>query len=787
MKDENKTKFQLIDELNKMRRLVSEFEKSETTLKQAKELLKDEVIRRRILVEQSRDGIVVIDQNGKVFEANQRFADMLGYSSEELLQLHLWDWDFQWTKEQLLEMAQTVNDAGDHFETRHRRKDGTIYDVEISTNGAVCGGRRLVFCICRDITERKQAEEALKESEDRFRTIIDNLSDGVFAHDLNGNFVLVNRAALKNTGYTENEIMNLTVADVDVNSIDRDDLSNIWMRLNKGELVEIEAVHRRKEGSHYPVELHLNRISLGNKPVVLAVARDITERKKAEESLKSSHERFLAVLDSIDAHVFVSDLKNYQIMFMNKRMIEDFGDDFTGKLCWSVFRNDVAPCAHCTNDQLLDDEGKPTEVCVWQAQNPVTGKWYIHHDRAIMWTDGRFVKLQIATDITKIKKIEEELRQAHKMEAIGTLAGGIAHDFNNILSAVLGYTELALDDVQKGSMLEENLQEVFTAGKRAKSLVKQILTFARQTDDKVKPVRVSTIAREAIKFLRSSIPANIKIKENIQSNSLTMGSPTSIHQIFINLCTNAAHAMEHKGGLLEVSLTDVNINSGFTKFHKDLKPGAYLMISVSDTGTGISPDIIKSVFEPYFTTKAPGEGTGMGLALVHGIVKGYEGEITVRSEIGSGTVFKIYLPVTKRQAEKSPYQVDDLPVGNERILFVDDEAPIARMGSRTLERLGYIVTTRTSSVEAFELFRSKPNDFDVVITDMTMPNMTGDELASELMAIRPDIPVILCTGYSKKISDENAADIGIKAFAYKPVVKADLAKTVRKVLDEARS
>jgi len=266
-----------------------------------------------------------------------------------------------------------------------------------------------------------------------------------------------------------------------------------------------------------------------------------------------------------------------------------------------------------------------------------------------------------------------------------------------------------------------------------------------------------------------------------------MGSPTSIHQVFINLCTNAAHAMEDKGGILEISLADVTLNSGSTKFFGELN-GPYLVISVSDTGTGISTDIIESVFEPYFTTKAPGEGTGMGLALVHGIVKGCGGKITVSSKIGKGTVFNVYLPVTKKHAEKSQYQVvDELPEGSERILLVDDELAITKMTGRILERLGYTVTARTSSLEALELFRSKPNDFDAVITDMTMPNMTGDRLASEMMAIRPEIPVILCTGYSKKISDESAFDIGIKAFAYKPVVKADLAKTVRKVLDDVKN
>ena len=385
------------------------------------------------------------------------------------------------------------------------------------------------------------------------------------------------------------------------------------------------------------------------------------------------------------------------------------------------------------------------------------------------------------------KELQKQLIQAHKMEAVGQLAGGIAHDFNNILSSVIGFTELALDDVQKGSLIEENLQEVYLAGKRAKELVKQILTFARQSDEKLSPIRVDLIAKEALKFLRSSIPTTIEIESKINSVSRIMGNQTQAHQIFMNLCTNAAYALEEKGGILTVSLNDISLDKDFSGKESDSEYRNYIEIVVSDTGTGIPSEIIESIFDPYFTTKKQGEGTGMGLALVKGIVESYGGKITVDSQLGKGTTFTIYLPITKKRSGQEAYVSEPLPKGTERILFVDDEAPIAKMVSQVLENLCYPVTTSTSSIEALELFQSKPNDFDLVVTDMTMPNLTGDKLAVELMKIRPDIPVILCTGYSKKISDETASEIGIKAFAYKPVVKADLAKIIRKVLDEAKS
>ena len=382
------------------------------------------------------------------------------------------------------------------------------------------------------------------------------------------------------------------------------------------------------------------------------------------------------------------------------------------------------------------------------------------------------------------EKLQKMLIQAQKMESIGTLAGGIAHDFNNVLSSILGFSELALDGVEKGSEIEEDLHEIRTAGMRAKDLVKQILTFARQSDETVKPIQVNTIVKEVLKFLKASIPTTIEINENINSDSFIMGSPTQVHQILMNLCTNASQSMENNGGILELSLNDINIDR--SSEIKDLKFGEYIKIEVKDTGIGISPQNIETIFEPYFTTKAVGEGTGMGLAVVHGIVESYGGKIKVESQLNKGTNFAVYLPITKKRKIYSSTETANLPSGNERILFVDDEAAIVKMGARFLQQLGYFVTSRTSSLEALELFRLKPQEFDLVVTDMTMPNLTGDKLAVKLIKIRPDLPVILCTGYNKTISEKNATNIGIKAFTYKPIVQADLAKTVRKVLDEAK-
>ncbi len=370
--------------------------------------------------------------------------------------------------------------------------------------------------------------------------------------------------------------------------------------------------------------------------------------------------------------------------------------------------------------------------------------------------------------------------------AYGTLAGGIAHDFNNILSAVMGFTELAMYKVEKGTSLQDNLQEVLKASVRARDLVKQILTFSRQAEYEQKPIQVKLIVKEALKLLRSSLPATIEIRQNIKSDSLVMGDPTQIHQIMMNLCTNAHHAMQAKGGVLEVSLIDEELDLVSAAGYPDLKPGHYLQLTVSDTGYGMRPEVMEQIFDPFFTTKGLGEGTGLGLSVVHGIVKNHGGDIHAYSEPGKGTIFKVFFPAVERLKEPGPREERPVPVGTEHILFIDDDPSLAKMGHQILESLGYKVTSRTSSVEALQLFWVKSSNFDLVITDMTMPNMTGPDLATEIIHIRPDTPIILCTGFSSSINEEKALAMGIRAFVMKPILRRTIAETIRMVLDQKK-
>jgi signal transduction histidine kinase/DNA-binding response OmpR family regulator len=380
--------------------------------------------------------------------------------------------------------------------------------------------------------------------------------------------------------------------------------------------------------------------------------------------------------------------------------------------------------------------------------------------------------------------LERHLRQSQKMEAIGTLASGIAHDFNNILGAVIGYAELALLNTPVESKSRRSIEMVLTAGGRAKDLVTQILAFSRQSEEERKPIQIDVILQEVLKFMRASLPATIEIQKDIDANiENIMADPVQIQQVLMNLCTNALHAMREKGGVLDVKLASVNLSPEYAARLPDLKSGPYVRVTVKDTGHGMDEATMAKIFDPYFTTKEKGVGTGLGLALVHGIVKKHGGAVRVHSELGKGSVFDLYFPSIRKETFSETRAQEEMPTGHEHILLIDDEQALVDMGKEMLEYLGYQVETLTSSVDALELFCADPFRFDLVITDLTMPNITGDKLAMELRRIRADIPIVICTGYSERLLEERIKVAGIGAFVMKPILMAKLARAIREVLD----
>jgi len=371
------------------------------------------------------------------------------------------------------------------------------------------------------------------------------------------------------------------------------------------------------------------------------------------------------------------------------------------------------------------------------------------------------------------------------MEAIGTLAGGIAHDFNNILGAIMGYTEMLAWDIPESDDRQNKVQQILKASDRAKELVQQILSFSRQHDQERKPVQIHLVVKEALKLLKASLPSTIEIRQQIKARrSAVLANPTQIHQVLMNLCTNAHHAMRETGGVLTIRLYSEEIGETRARQY-DLSVGDYLVLAVEDTGHGMSVTTKERIFDPYFTTKKKGEGTGLGLSVIHGIMRAHEGTIIAESEVGTGSTFTAFFPMTEDQEDHKPRPAEPLPTGRERILLLDDEPVLVEIGGQMLQHLGYTVECVTDSVEALRIFKKAPGDFDLLITDMTMPNMTGDVLSTEILKVRPGFPIIMATGFSEIMTEEKAKRAGIRDFLLKPLVVRDLARIIRKVFDDS--
>jgi PAS domain S-box-containing protein len=773
-------------------RIVLGIGRDTTERKRAEEILRATKEQYRLLVENQTDLVVKMDADGRLLFVSPSYCEMFGKTEKQLLGTNFMptvhDDDREMTTRAMQDLYEPPYRC--YIEQRALTKDGWRWlawadkSVLNDTDEVVA-----IVGVGRDITQRKRAEEALHESERRFTDLFKELPIGIYRTTPDGRILNANPALIRMLGYSSFE-------ELVSHNIEEKGFLPQYPRSHFKELIErdgevkgMESKWTTRDKSTILVWENARAVR-GAEGAVLyyeGTVENITERKRAEEALRI---RNWAIESSIDA-IALADLEG-NLTFVNKSFVTMWGyeqaKEILGKPAVSLWQDEekAAEVFHRLKEndswtgelvaKRKDDSHFPvmlsTSMVRNEAGSPIS-----------LMASFQDLTERMRTEEEK-QKLEAQVRRTQKLETIGTLAGGIAHDFNNILTPILGFADMASNDVDSDSEVRENLEHVIKAAYRAKDLVQQILIFSRQAEQERKPVLIHLVIKEALKLVRASLPTTIEIRDKIDSKcGAVLADPSQMHQVLMNLCTNAYHAMREEGGVLEVSLSPVEVDADFVRVHPNLHEGPYVRLTVTDTGKGMDRATLERIFEPFFTTKEIGDGTGLGLSVVHGIVMNHSGEITVYSEPGKGTMFHVYLPRAESAVAKESTTLQPIPRGNEHVLFVDDEDEIAIMGKQMLERLGYRVTTRTSSVEALEAFRADPDRFDIVITDQTMPQMTGSRLAKELTSIKPNIPIVLISGFSETSTAESREKVGIREVIMKPLVARDLSFAIRKALE----
>ncbi len=740
------------------------------------------------LFSMSLDMICIADINTAAFvKVNPAFTATLGYSEAELLSVPFAEFihpeDIESTRK-ILEESLRRGDKIVNFKNRYRCKTGEYRWLNWVSHPVP--ERGLTYAAAHDITDEIRAQEEIHRRRQFLESVLYHAPDAVVTLDEGHRVVDWNPGAVGMFGYKPEEAVGFQLDDLVAQGRHRVEAGAKTARLLSGVRVEpFETIRYRKDGT--PVH-----VIVAGSPIMVegvlkggvAVYTDITERVRGEEALKTSHRRFITVLDSIDATIFVADMATDEILFMNRRMIETYGGDFTGRVCWEALRKKTARCLDCANDRLVGEDGQPSGVVVWQGENTVSGRWYMNHDRAIEWIDGRMVKLQIAIDITDYKKMEDALRRAQKMEAIGTLAGGIAHDFNNLLMGIQGRTSLMSVDLDPVHPHADHIGAIDEYVKSAVNMTEQLLGLVRGGKYEVKPVDLKTLLESsAAMFGRTRKEIGISVTTPPEP-MVVEADKRQIEQVLLNIYVNAWQAMP-EGGDLYIETHPVELDENACLAYR-IDAGRYAKISLTDTGVGMPEEVRQRVFDPFYTTKEKSRGTGLGLASAYGIVKNHGGMITVYSEEGHGTTFNVYLPLCRKSAVPDAPTEDKLVGGTETILLVEDESIIVDVAKAMLEWLGYRVLVAGDGSEAVARASEKGAEIDLVILDLIMPGIDGGTTFDRIREIRPSMPVILSSGYSINGKASEIMKRGCNGFMQKPYNISVLARKIREVLDTAK-
>ena len=760
-----------------------------TERKQAEELFRKEQETLVSILEKAPYGIIVNDPGGKFVVINPEASRITGYTLEDIPTGKVWfkkaypDPDYRtmvietWKRDvskKTVDRAFTVC-----------CKDGTIKELEFRSTLLPDGKGITMFS---DITDKKRAVEALRQAEEKYRTIFENAVMGIYQSTPDGRYIAVNQAFARIYGYDSPQEMIETVTDIGRQSyVNAEDRAGLVALLEKHGVVEkFEVQAYRKDKSTVWVSINARGVKdpEGNIMYLEGTIEDITERKHAEKALQESEGKYRSVVESSFVGFYIVQDDVYR--FANEGFCE-----ITGYSCDELI-DKVNPLDITYSEDRALVESNPRKRVTGEAGHieyvfrTVRKNGQVRYVKVFgtsLMYNGRRAAAGTIIDVTREKDLEQQLLRTQKLEAIGTLAGGIAHDFNNILISIMGFTEMVQDDIAPESREYHRLGLVLKGAHRGRDLVKQILTFSRQAEYEQKPVALSAIVEEGLKLLRPLLPVTTDIRsKGLAGGDTILADPAQIHQVLMNLCNNGVQAMGRKGGVLEISITRDFFEKGDHVPILGMKPGEYVALTVRDTGSGMKPEVLDRIFDPFFTTKSQGEGTGLGLSVVHGIVKSHGGFIKVESEPGKGSIFHVYFPKTERQEDPTAGEETPAEGGKECILFVDDEDLAVELNSERLTHLGYEVVATTSSLEALEIFKKEPQKFHLVITDYTMPHMTGVDLARKLVKIRDDIPIILCTGYNDSISPDKAKRAGIRECLLKPQSNRELDAAIRRVL-----